>query len=182
MYLLPCPHCSSALTVSPSQAGGQVDCQSCGGLVVVPKLGELRQLPRSGEQASDGPSPGVATVDSPAGPRVGFAIAAVLATISLLIAGFSAVRWAMIDVPLSTPAHIAQFAEAYQTVEPAALIREFEQMEERGLELPLPYKYKTLELTKQAWGRNAVVAGILAGITFTAAVTFLNFGRKTASR
>lgn len=88
----------------------------------------------------------------------------------------------MIDVPLNTQSHIAQFAEAYQTVEPAALIREFEEMEERGLELPLPYRYRTLELTKQAWGRNAVVAGILAGITLAAAIAFVVSGRKTAPR
>ena len=75
-----------------------------------------------------------------------------LATASLLVAGFCTIRWALVDASMNTAGHIAEYERAYETASPAALIREFEEMEERGIELPVPYNYKRMELTKQAGG------------------------------
>ena len=47
MYLLPCPSCQAPITVSPSQAGDTQVCPSCGETAAIPKLGDLRELPRA---------------------------------------------------------------------------------------------------------------------------------------
>tara|TARA_R110002049_G_scaffold4601_3_gene31775 strand:+ start:36903 stop:37445 length:543 start_codon:yes stop_codon:yes gene_type:complete len=176
MFQLPCQNCSSPILVSPSQAGDSVTCVQCGETVAVPKLGELRKLP-SADTSTHGSS--IASEhDAAGGSRIGFIVAAFLATACLLIASFCAVRWSLVEVPVTTEQHIAEYAEAYKTAAPAALIGEFEEMEERGLEMPAMYNYKTLELTKRTWGRNALVAGGLGLAALVAAVLLSMSGRK----
>lgn len=43
-YLLPCSSCGKSVPVSPSQAGGAVNCE-CGARLEAPRLGEMRNLP-----------------------------------------------------------------------------------------------------------------------------------------
>jgi hypothetical protein len=43
-HLLPCTACGRSVAVSPSQAGGAVNCE-CGARLDVPRLGEMRNLP-----------------------------------------------------------------------------------------------------------------------------------------
>jgi hypothetical protein len=102
-----------------------------------------------------------------------------MATASLLVAGFCTIRWALVDAPLTTADHIAEYERAYESASPAALIREFEEMEERGIEMPVPYNYKRMEMTKQAWGRNALVSGIIALVSLVAAILLSISRRKT---
>ena len=42
-YLLPCISCGKSIPVSPSQAGGAVNCE-CGARLEAPRLGEMRNL------------------------------------------------------------------------------------------------------------------------------------------
>lgn len=56
-FLLPCSNCSEKLTVASFQAGERVTCQ-CGTEMVVPKLGDLRQLEPAGTSAPATKSPG----------------------------------------------------------------------------------------------------------------------------
>ena len=181
MYLLPCPKCSSPISVPPSQAGDEISCGQCGELVAIPKLGELRKLPRADEDAAAEKTQG-SSAESMAGSRIGFIAAALAATASLIVAGFCTLRWAIIDVPTTTEGHIAEYEEAYQTAEAAMLIKDFEEMEERGLELPSPYRYKQIEVTKQTWGRNAIIASVVAAITLLAAVLLSMGGRSRADQ
>ena len=80
---------------------------------------------------------------------------------------------------MTTEDHIAEFVDAYQKAEPAALIRDFEDMEKRGLELPIPYNYKVLQVTKQTWGRNALIAGCLGLVALLVAAVLSRTGRNT---
>lgn len=43
-YLLSCTECGKSVLISPSQAGGAVNCE-CGARLDVPRLGEMRNLP-----------------------------------------------------------------------------------------------------------------------------------------
>ena len=54
-FLLPCAGCASEIDVVAGQAGGQVDCPSCGRRNEVPKFRDLNQL-RIKTQATVGPS------------------------------------------------------------------------------------------------------------------------------
>ena len=112
------------------------------------------------------------------GSSFGFVAAALVATASLLVAGFCTVRWAIVDVPLTTEQHIAEYAEAYRSSSPASLIHEFEDMEKRGLELPARYNYKTLEVNKATWGRNALVAAAIAALAILIAAVLSITGKK----
>ncbi|MEL7266083.1 MAG: hypothetical protein AAFP69_14885, partial [Planctomycetota bacterium] len=53
MFLLPCGECQQSFPVAPSRAGDTVTCPHCSAAVVVPKLGELRQLPRADASPGD---------------------------------------------------------------------------------------------------------------------------------
>lgn len=161
MYLISCHHCSSSVPVSPSQAGDRVLCGNCGEYIAIPKLGELRKLPRAEEAPSLGEN-GRRPVDTLAGSRIGFVAAALVAVAGLLVAGFCTLRWALIEVPITSESHIAEYAEAYESASPAALILDFEEMEERGIDMPVLYNYKRIEVTKQTWGRNAMISGVSA--------------------
>jgi hypothetical protein len=133
-------------------------------------LGELRQLPRDEPQADH--QTGLPERADPTHPgrRVGFIVAATMATLALLIAGFCSIRWATIRVPVNTETHIAQYAESYRQATPAELIRDFEAMEKRGLEMPIAYNYKQAETAKRRWGLNAALAGIVTAIGILAAL------------
>ena len=178
MYLLPCPACQFAIPVSPSQAGDQTTCPACQQIVQIPKLGELRQLPLS-EADDDAKIASNARPETSSGKRALFVLLGLIATASLLIAGFAAIRWALIDVPMSTEQHIAIYRQEYKKLKPAELIREYEQMEKYGLEMPMPYKYKTIELEKQDWGRNAAVAGTVGALSIIGLVLLTLTGPGT---
>lgn len=169
MHLLPCPSCESSIEVAPSQAGNQITCPSCGASVPIPKLGQLRQLPRA-EQSDQVRDTGAAREAGGGGGSIAFGLLGLIATASLLIAGFCAVRWVLMEVPTDTESHIAELQAAYKDLKPAELIREYEQMEEFGLDMPMPYKYHTAQMERAVWGRNSLIAGGVFLISLAAAV------------
>ncbi|TWU41411.1 hypothetical protein Q31b_28550 [Novipirellula aureliae] len=177
MYELICPHCEAPLSVAPSQAGDQIRCSACQQSVDVPKLGVLKQLPK---RESSGPEneAKISYQETGSAPRIGIATLGLIATAALLIAGYCGIRWAMIDASVSTEIHLAELRDAYETAKPAELIREFEQMQEKSLELPQPYNYKVIENRKRAWGRNGAVAGSVALIAAIGAFFLGNSGRS----
>ncbi|GAA4459212.1 hypothetical protein [Novipirellula rosea] len=177
MYQLSCPHCQNVIPVTPSQAGDSVLCPSCEQSVAVPRLGELKQLPRDESQPSDtGPAPPY----NEAGFAQTFGTVALglICTASLLIAAYCGIRWALIDAPVTTEIHLQEVREVYPTRNPAELLREYEQMEEAGLELPVPYGYKRVQNLKQGWGQNAAIAGGVAILTLIGAIIFASSGRS----
>lgn len=170
MHLLPCPHCQHTIEVAPSQAGGQMTCPQCQRPIEIPTLGRLRQLPASGSRPTEvSPSP-VAESAGPSGRRLGFVAMGVIATASLLIAGFAAVRWASIDASVTTEAHIRDEMQDFRRVAPAELIRVYEDMEKNSLDMPIPYEYHQKVLEKRDWGINAIVAAAIAAFAIIAAV------------
>lgn len=169
MHLLPCPDCQTPIRVTPSQAGEQVSCPACQGSVPIPNLGQLRQLPLADPVADRSPVARSGDV-GPSPARVGFVLLGVLATVSLLIAGFSTIQWVLKDAPLSTDLHIASLESQYPSLQPAELIREYEQMEKYSLDLTVPFKYKEDLVTKQRWGRNALVAACVACLSILGAM------------
>lgn len=176
MHLLPCPHCQAPIEVAPSKAGGQVNCPSCQAVASVPKLGDLKQLPLAGPAADAKPVAAARTTSS--GNQIGFVALGVIATASLLIGGFCTIRWFMIDAPMTTEIHVARFHTQYKELKPAELIREFEQMEEHGIDMPIPWPYKKTEQEKRGWGLAASIAGGVCGIAFLGAVVLSLSGRR----
>jgi hypothetical protein len=157
MHLLPCPSCKTDIPVSPSQAGNQTSCSNCSASVEIPNLGQLRSLPQADsavQPAQDQLRPETSAVRSFA-----FGSVALIAALCLLVGGYCGIRWLLTDVSLTTEQHIEGLRTEFATMEPAGLIRAYEEMEEYGLELPEPYKYKLAENMKWAWGRNALIAG-----------------------
>jgi hypothetical protein len=102
-----------------------------------------------------------------------------IAIASLLVAGFCGIRWVLIDVPNTTQEHIASMREQYRELSAAELIREYEQMDRYGIELVTPYNYKQLQIKKDSWGRNASMAGAVAGLAFLGAFALAATGRRT---
>lgn len=177
MHLLPCPSCQTSLPVSLAQAGESVTCPSCQANVDIPKLGDLRRLPldqnslsgtdngeegRGGSRgaAADRWQPSLAS-DRSRWARVGFLIFGLLAAASLLTAGYSAIRWSTSELPATTEEHISTIRLELQTRTAAQLVREYEDMEERGIDLGGPFHYKELSNRRARWAR---VASVAAGI------------------
>lgn len=108
-----------------------------------------------------------------------FTALGLLAAGLFLAAAFCAVNWATISVPTTTEGHIAQFEEAYQEVNSAQMIREWEEINRNGVDLPAMYKYRAMELNKQAWLRNTSLF-LVAGIVAVTAAVFVGRGSRSA--
>jgi hypothetical protein len=179
MYSLTCPHCQASISVSPAQAGDEISCQACGNAVRVPKLGELRQLPRADEPTATEKS----LDDSEVGGRnMGFVFLGSIATICLLVASFCGIRWAMLSTPITTAEHIEHLRNAYKVAKPAELIREWESMEKYGVDIATPYNYHREATEKRGWGTNAVIAGGIGALCILAAWGLTQSGRRSRSK
>ncbi|QDT07658.1 hypothetical protein K227x_60860 [Rubripirellula lacrimiformis] len=174
MHLLTCPSCELSIPVANSQAGERITCSGCQRPIDVPTLGKLRQLPEADQPGADAGPPAGETGNG----SVGFAILGLIATGALLMAGFCGIRWALIEVPLTTEVHIEEFGKAYQGLDPAQLIREYEQMEEYGIDLGPRYKYKQIEDDKTRWGRSGLAAASVGLLAVLGAVAIGVSGRK----
>ncbi len=176
MYLLPCPECQQTTSVSPSQAGDETKCQSCNAVIGIPKLGVLRNLPQTDEAMQKGDAePG----SSNGGTNIGVAALGLLTLICLFIAGFAAIRWALIDVSDDTESHIAQILDEYETLDPARLIREYEHMETASLDMPAMFTYKAKELEKRGWGIRAMIAGLICLLSGIGTIAVASSRRTT---
>lgn len=162
MYLLSCPNCQSELPVTPAKAGEQLECPDCSVLVDVPNLGALRKLPRS-ESSAEGADSSTKVSSNP-GATIAFAALSAIALAALLMAGYTGIRWAMIDASENTEIFLEQMDEEYKRIDAAVLIREFEDMEKFSLDLISPYKFHEVVLEKRRWGWNTVLAGIVAAV------------------
>lgn len=182
MYLLTCSQCQASVPVSPAQAGDEISCPACAQAVRVPKLGELRQLPLADQSATAADAADVAVATSSAGTNTGFVIFGLIATISLLIASFCGIRWALVKVPTNTTEHIDQLREAYKVAAPAELIREWESMERYGVDIVSSYSYQRLADEKRTWGNNSVIAGAVGGLSILAAWGLTRAGRRSRSK
>lgn len=180
MHLLPCPQCQTEIQVAPSKAGGETVCPNCQTSVAIPKLGELKHLPLADVTPAAEPRRGP-PAQSASGMQAGFVTLGLIATVSLLIAGFCSIRWYLIDASMSTEKHISEFQKAYVDLKPAELIREYEQMEEYGIDMPVPFKYKKIEDEKNGWGRKASIAGTVCGVSFLGAAILSATGRRKRS-
>ncbi len=176
MYLLPCPHCQESIKVAPSHAGDDATCTACGATVPIPKLGELRQLPRVNDSTPSDDAAGSAS-DS-FGRQIGAAILGMIALVGILIGGYTAIRWFLIETPDTTQMHLQELAAAYKEANAAVLIREFENMEKMGLDLTAKFQYKTIALEKARWGWTALISGGLALIAAIAAMVLASTGRS----
>lgn len=175
MYLLPCSSCDASIPVSPSQAGNETICPECQTSVTVPKLGDLRGLPRDDQQpAGDLPQGGTM---SSAG-SMGFVVFGLIAAVCMLVAGFCGIRWSLIEVEMTTEEQIAYYEEQYQTLTAAQLIREFEQMDGDTFDTGGPSVYKAAELEKRDWGQNASIAGGIGLVSLLTAFAIAGSGRR----
>ncbi len=166
MHLLTCPECETAFPVANSQAGQHTACPHCNASIDVPTLGQLRRLPEAEETR-----PALDQTREPSGGgSAGFLVFGLIATAALVVGSFCGIRWAMIDVPMTTEAHIAGLDQAYNDLSAAQLIREYEQMEELSIDLRTPYVYKQIEIKKSEWGRTALISAIVGVLAIGGAV------------
>ena len=178
MHLLPCPHCQASLNVSNTEAGGSTVCPSCQGTVPIPKLGVLRTLPVA--ETEPEPDPRVRGEAAERSPlfQVGYGLAGLIAGASLLIAGFSGIRWALSEVPPTTNQHVATMRQELSERTAAELIREYERMEKQSIDLAIPFKYKELAMRRAKWGRNASIAASVGVVALLVATVLATRGRR----
>ncbi|TWU64886.1 MULTISPECIES: hypothetical protein [Crateriforma] len=175
MHLLTCPHCEAAIEVSPAQAGGTTPCPSCNAVVDVPKLGQLRQLPRvdDARPVGDAPKSEVNAVG-----RGLFVVLGLVGLVFLLVAGFCGLRWAVIDVPMTTEMHAQQLRDEFKKLSPAELIRVWEDIEEFGIAATAPTDYRVAEMKKQSMGTYTLASGGVAVACLFGAFLSLSLGRS----
>jgi len=154
-----------------------MSCPSCQAAVAIPKLGELRRLPLAEPQA-EAQAPRHAAGEPSRLAQAGFVLAGLIATASLLIAGFCGIRWALTDVPRTTEDHVATMRDQLSQFTAAELIREYEDLEKASLELSLPYPYKESEIRRSRWGRNASISGAIGVAAILMAAFFAVSGRR----
>ena len=157
MYLVSCPNCQAEISVTPAQAGDSVQGAQCKGQVAFPKLGELRQLRQVANSGSQ-----VAPESRSVGATIAFVVLSLIAVGGLLGAGYSGLRWALIDAENTTETHLAEIQEDYSKEEPAVMIVAFDDMEKDPLDLMMPYPYRQKVVEKSKWGWNAAIAAGLA--------------------
>jgi len=155
------------MSVTPAQAGDRLPCPQCDRSVAVPKLGEVRQLPRADSLAggADALFGASNNASGSAGGTIAFVALSAIALASLLAAGYTGIRWAMVDSSQNTESFLEEVEAQYQKVDSAVLIREYEDMEEFSLDLLSPYPFHQKVLEKRRWGWNTVAAGCLALVT-----------------
>ena len=156
MYLLSCPNCQTGLTITPAQAGDTLSCPNCDSLVNVPKLGEIRQLPRS--ESEESPATKAKGSSMSAGATVAFVLLSGIAVLAFIVAGYSTVRWANINPPITNDEFLARMEEDYKVADAAQLVREFEDMEKYSMDLIHPYQFQQQVDKKNRWGLNALIA------------------------
>ncbi|TWU58684.1 hypothetical protein Poly51_14630 [Rubripirellula tenax] len=175
MHLLTCPECQVSVPVATSQAGGRTQCSGCQAILEIPTLGQLRQLPVAEGSVNDDDA---YVNPASSGGSIAFGIVGLLATAALVVAAYTGIRWSLIDVPVTTDLHIAEYQNAYTKLPAAQLIREYEQMEEFGIDVALPYTYVTMANTKSDWGWTSATAGGVALLAVLAMLAIGVSGRK----
>lgn len=171
-YLLSCESCDTTLEVSPAKAGGQVECPSCNGSVPVPKLGVLRGLPVAQSGADQPPA------RSSGGGQFVFAAMAAIALLCFIAAGYCGIRWAMIEVPMTTEQNIADVEQKYAELPAANLVREWEDMEKYGMDLVGSFGYHVLQKQKDGWRNGAVATSGIGVLALVIGIATTTFSRK----
>jgi hypothetical protein len=98
---------------------------------------------------------------------------------SLLAAAYTGVRWATVEAETTTDDHLASLEELYADAGPASLVVEFDDMEQRSLDLLAPYQYQVQVEEKARWGRNALIA---LGLAIACGIGGLVAGSRGRSR
>ncbi|OUT58181.1 MAG: hypothetical protein CBB71_14205 [Rhodopirellula sp. TMED11] len=169
MHLLTCPDCQSQVPVAPARAGEQIPCPSCEAVIQVPKLGELRNLPRQ-----EAP---VATTPKADQPRsnVAFASFFLLCVLASMVTLFCGTMYLMSQAPVTTESFLADRKVDHQQASPADMVMEFNAMEERSLDVRIPYSFQTEVDVKQGWRNrslfSAAATSLLALCTLGIGVT-----------
>ena len=180
MHLLSCPYCQAELTVTPAQAGDSIPCTKCQQTVAIPKLGELRKLPRSGPvEAPAAPARGSAGNSVLA--SVGFAALSLIAVSCVLIALYTGIRWANSGAEMTTETHLQEIETLYRESDAATMITHYETMEENSLDLIVPYTYQAENNEKAGWGRNSLTALTVAALAAVGAFVAAKAGRPKAA-
>lgn len=110
--------------------------------------------------------------------RAGFGLAGLVVAASMLIAGYCGIRWAFIKVPATTEEHVATIRKELTTRTAAELVREYEDMEDRGIDLGLPFQYKEIANRRSKWGKDASIAASVGLVALLAAIGLALSGRR----
>ncbi|WP_146523020.1 hypothetical protein [Stieleria varia] len=146
----------------------------------MPKLGQLKQLPTAEPtpDASTGQARAAKARGMSTGATILFSVMGLIAVIGLVIGGYSGIRWSMLETPQTSEDHIASVRQAVTEVEPAMMVREFEDMEKLSIDLTAPYGYKRDAREKAQWGWSAVVGGGIGVLAIVVAAAAATLGRE----
>ncbi len=163
MYLISCSQ-GHSFSVSTSAAGSEVPCPTCGQITSVPKLGELRRLPR----ADEGSQVRSSKSQSSMGARTVFAICTLGAIAAGITAAYASIRCYALPAPISSEFHIEQDRKQISELNPLDLLMVWEEYEKMDLESQFPFPYKRIQNMRDEWTGVAttslIVAAVLAGI------------------
>lgn len=172
MYLLRCSQ-GHEIAVTPKSAGGTVECPLCGEQQAVPKLGELRKLPRTEEIAEgDEKSP------SGLGFRISFALLMLVALAGAVVATFAAFRWQSLPLPNTTDKHVAQDREGIAQLNPIQLIEAWNEHEQHDLSRRRPRQYHVMAEIKAHWKKVCLIALGVAVVSLLGATGVAIVGRR----
>lgn len=158
MHLLTCPACQSQVPVAPARAGEQIACPSCEAVIQVPKLGELRKLPR--QEASGATTPAAGQQRS----NVAFASFFLLCVLASMVTLFCGTMYLMSRAPVTTESFLADREKDHQKASPADMVIEFNAMEERSLDVRIPYSFQTEVDVKMGWRNRALISAAVTGL------------------
>lgn len=175
MYLISCPQ-GHSFSVSTSAAGSEVACPTCGAATVVPKLGQLRQLPRAEQTTKPAP-----TRQTGFAARIAFAILMFVAIGALVSAAFGYARWYSLPVPITTEYHIERDREQIEALNPVQLLSVWEEYENTDFSMQTPYPYQRMQGLRDEWMSVATTSASVGFICTVLAIFFLVFGRTTSS-
>lgn len=171
MYLIRCSQ-GHEFPVPTKAAGSTVSCPTCGSPENVPKLGDLRQMPRVAEEGSGGRREGLNM-----GAKIVFALLLIVTTGAALTAVFAAFRWSNIPVTMTQEEHIAAEDEGIAGLNPLQLIQASEQIEQIRVDEQMPYQYHSVGVIRNRWKTICFTTSGIAGGSLLIAGAVLVFGR-----
>lgn len=168
MFMIQCP-AGHSFPVPAKAAGSITTCPTCGATQDVPKLGELRKLPRAEERG-----PAHAKQPLNMGAKVAFAVFLLLAISTGLTSAFAAFRWQNLPIPYTQEQHIAEETKTLEAFSAVEMVSAWEQVEAIGLGEQDPFPYKVIQDLRDHWKQVCLIS---LGITIAAVlVAFLIVG------
>lgn len=172
MYRLECT-CGNPITITPRQAGSIVTCDRCSQQVPVPKLGQLRQLPRSEEPADSSTASTTRGLGAVRGTV--FAICLLLTAIGGTLCIVAAPKAFFQDLPPTPQEYVAENRAVIDTMSPVDLLQTWKEYEQMGLGPKTRPEFYRQRLRIERW---QIVFWVAAAVTALSILGLVASGRR----